>query len=269
MDNTIKVNILVIVYGCLGRSLHITNKNHLKKIFGVLGKNEIQYQTCYINNNVKEIDGCKVDFTFEDLPNVLNADFRNTFEQHEIDFEIMKHYPNYKDLFGKPTNWKFPHDYIKQTGMNPYRNSYLETMVSEFICSKKENFSHTLVFCSDLWFDRDFDLNWVKSNVVYVSDFNPAQGYTNGFYFGKIEDVGNLLNSFYELNTLAKKDYEYVIKRNSELKSIHIEEIDYRFLKIRADGNPAYKPNSKIGNPKIRRHMNYLWNKINHIDFEL
>ena len=62
-------------------------------------------------------------------------------------------------------------------------------------------------------------------------------------YFGKIEDVGKLLNSFNELDTLAKKDYEYVIKRNIELKSIHIEEIDYRFLKIRADGIPAYKPN--------------------------
>ena len=32
------------------------------------------------------------------MPNVLNADFRNTFEQHEIDFAIIKHYPNYKDF---------------------------------------------------------------------------------------------------------------------------------------------------------------------------
>lgn len=265
MGDTIKVNILVIVYGCLGRSLHITNKNHLKKIFGVLDENKTKYQTCYINNNIKEIDGYTTDFTFEDLPNVLNADFRNTFEQHEIDFAIIKHYPNYKDLFRKPPVG--PCDYVKKHGLNPYRNSYLETMVSEFIRSKKENFSHTLAFCSDLWFDREFDLNWVKSNVVYVSDFNPAQGYTNGFYFGKSEDVGNLLNSFYNLDILAKKDYEYIIKKNSELQSIQIEETDYRFLKIRADGSPAYKPNSKIRNPKIRRDMRELWNKVKHIQF--
>ena len=253
MDDTIKLNILVIIYGCLGRSLHITNKNHLKKIFGVLDENKANYQTCYINNNVKEIDGCKVDCTFEDLPNILNADFRNTFEQHEIDFEITKYYPNYKDLFKKPPDYDC--DYVEKYGLNPYRNSYLETMVSEFIRSRKENFSHTLAFCSDFWFDKEFDLNWVKSNKVYVSDFNPGHGYTNGFYFGNSEDVGNLLNSFYNLNILAKTDYEYIIKKNSELHSIQIEEIDYKFLKIRAWGTPAYKPNAN------------LWGRVKHIQF--
>ena len=243
--------ILVVVFGCLSRSLNITYKNHIEKIFSILDANSINYSTCYINNKVTKIDGVKVS---DDFKNKIQPDYFLEFSQYFIDSQILKYHPNYKTLyFRKPPASRT--DYVEVFGISPFRNSFIETSCSEFMDSKKDHFTHCLAFCSDHWFEKDFQLNWLKSNSLIVSDQNPGRGYTNGFYFGGINDVSKLINSFYSLRQIATLDYEHLLKANAEQNSIKVKEEHYRFLKIRANKQPAYQKRGGIW-PKISHILN-------------
>jgi hypothetical protein len=237
-----KIKLLVVVYGCLSRSLTITHKNHQQKIFNILNENLIQYKTCYVNNRVNCIDGKNVN---EDFKELISPDYFVEFNQSLIDSYVIELYPNYKKFFRKPPD--HPIDYIKKNGLNPYRNSFIETQVSEFALSKETQYTHCLAFCADNWFDKDFPLNWINNGSVIVSDQNPADGYTNGLYLGKLNLVAKLMNTFYNLKTDAVKDFEYLLKCNSERHKIDVVEKDFKFLKIRACGAPAYSNSSKLG----------------------
>lgn len=193
----IGIKILVVVFGCLSRSLNITYKNHIEKIFSILDANYINYSTCYINNKVTKIDGVKVS---DDFKNKIEPDYFLEFSQYFIDSQILKYHPNYKTLyFRKP----------------PASNT----------------------------------------DSLIVSDQNPACGYTNGFYFGGINDVSKLINSFYSLRQIATLDYEHLLKTNAEQNSIKVKEEHYRFLKIRANKKPAYQKRGGIW-PKISHILN-------------
>ena len=253
-----KNNILVVIFGCLGRSLHYTNINHVEKIFDTLSDNNISYKTCYINNDVDKIDGVRSDTSYKKFKNVVNSHFKKTISQNEIDSIILKKYPKYKSLFGQiGGDNNYERNYIEQYGLNPIRNSYIETLASEYINQNKSEFSHSLVFCSDLWFDKKLDINWFNETHVIVSDVNPGDGYTNGFYFGKSSDIDKLLNSFGNLSKLATHDYERIIKNNSKIHSISVRPKKYRFLKIRATGKRAYN---------CRGMRRTVWKKIRHIE---
>lgn len=224
------IKLLIVFYGCLSRSLHITYDNHKDKILSSL--QGIDYNLCYINNQVNFIDGSQV--TSFDRKQI-KYDYFLEFDQSLVDRKILELYPNYINLFRK-----YPVDYIGGHGLNPFRNSFLETQVSEFILSKQNQYSHCLVACTDNWFKSPISLDWNFRDHVIVSDQNPAGGYTNGFYFGQLKSVGKLINTFYNLNSDAKKDFEYLLKCNANRHNISIVEKNYRFLKIRASGEPAY-----------------------------
>lgn len=227
------IKLLIVFYGCLSRSLHITYDNHKDKILSSL--QGIDYDLCYINNQVNFIDGLEV--TSFDRKQI-KYDYFLEFDQSLVDRKILELYPNYINLFRKPP--QHPVDYIERHGLNPFRNSFLETQVSEFILSKQNQYSHCLVACADNWFESPISLDWNFRDHVIVSDQNPADGYTNGFYFGQLKSVGKLINTFYNLNSDATKDFEYLFKCNANRHNISIVEKNYRFLKIRASGDPAY-----------------------------
>ncbi len=247
----IGIKILVVVFGCLSRSLNITYKNHIEKIFSILDANSINYSTCYMNNKVTKIDGVKVG---DDFKHKIQPDYFLEFSQDFVDSQILKYHPNYKTLYFRKAPISDT-DYVEIFGISPFRNSFIETSCSEFMDSKKDHFTHCLAFCSDHWFEKDFQLNWMKSNSLIVSDQNPARGYTNGFYFGSIDDVSKLINSFYSLRQIATLDYEHLLKANAEQNSIKVKEEHYRFLKIRANKKPAYQKRGGIW-PKISHILN-------------
>jgi len=245
MKNELKL--LIVFYGCLSRSLHITSDNHKDKILQPL--KDIDYDICYVNNQVDSIDDIKVKLFDR---NQIKYNFFLEFDQSFIDQKILYNYPNYQQLFRKPPQHKF--DYVERHGLNPFRNSFIETQVSEFILSKQNQYSHCLVAGSDNWFDKSISLDWNFHDHVILSDQNPADGYTNGFYFGKLQSVANLINTFYNLNVDATKDFEYLLKCNANRYNISVVEKNYRFLKIRSSGEPAY---SKAAGP--------AWQPVKHI----
>lgn len=220
----------IVVYGCLSRSLERTRVNHKDKVFNVLERNNITYDCYYIDNQVEVIDKKKVKPFDEKL--VSFKDFIR-LKQQEIDSVILKKYPNRKNFFRK--------GYLDKYKLNPFRNSFIETQVSKLLYAQREEYTHSIVLCADLWFEKKIDLRWSNKNGVIVSDQNPAQGYTNAFYFGKIEDMYRLLETFNYIKGDGLGDYERLIKQSAIKNSIKIIPKNFRFLKIRADGRPAYK----------------------------
>lgn len=236
-------SVAVVIFGCLGRSLHITHKNHEEKIFNNLPK---PHEIFYINNQVKIIDGQELSNEFKKL---ISPTLITEVTQEHIDSEITRLHPNYRSYF-RP-------NYIKKAGINPLRNSYIETMASELLNSiHLRKHSHAVVFCSDFWFEKEFSESWLRGGKVVVSNQNPAEGYTNGLYIGEKKMVGDLLNSFSFLGSLAQRDYEKIIELNARKNKIPVIEKSIKFLKIRANGEPAYK------------HSNKIWEKICHIERE-
>jgi len=232
--NFSSINILIVVYGCLSRSLNITHQNHQNQIFNVFKSRGITYSTCYINNHVNEIDGIVVK-PF-DVPSV-SADHYITITQKHIDEKIFQQYPNFNKFFRNIPGKK---SYIDTFGINPLRNSFIETMASNFIKSNHKKYSHCLAFCADNWFGDPIHLNYINDDHLIVSDQNPASGYTNGFYFGECKLVSQLINTFNNLGSDAIHDFEYLLKCNAQRHKISILEEKYRFLKIRSSGIPAY-----------------------------
>ena len=236
------MKLCIVVYGCLSRSLGINIHNHNKKILTPIKRYNMDYDIYYINNNVKNIDGIEVT-RFDDKQIKLKHFFE--YDQKYIDEIICNKFPDYKSFFRK--------EYIEKFGLNPIRNAFLESKVSELL--KKKDYTYAIAFCSDLWFEKEIDMTWSYDSRVIISDQNPADGYTNGFYFGKREYIANLLDLFFNLRVNAKRDYENLIKKNAINFSIPIEIKNYRFLKIRADGSPAYK-----------NIYPWLWNRVKHIE---
>ncbi len=231
----------VIIFGCLGRSLHITHKNHKERI---LNKINLDHDLIYVNNHTQEIDGVKSSPRFREIakPNLLIE-----LNQEYIDSKILKTHPHYKDYFKD--------NYINIHKKNPLRNSYIETIVSKTLNSPfLTEHTHALVFCADFWLEKYFDESWLDKNGVVTGDQNPGGGYTNGFYAGKKEQVSKLLDSFYDLKNLSKLDYEGILKLNAKKHRIPIFPEPIRFLKIRANGDLAY------------RGKKHSWKKIKHIE---
>lgn len=237
--------ILVVIFGCLSRSLSITHKNHKNKIFDKLTKLGFEYDAHYVNNETEEIDGVKTTNSYKGL---IPLGKRTDIQQHDIDNQIKSIHPNYDKYFRR--------GYFGRNGVNPGRNSYIETKASKLLASSKfSEFENALVFCSDFWLEKEFDESWINGESITIGDQNPGQGFTNGFYCGDRLKISKLLDSFHNLENLAKKDFEYIIKKNSEIHNISIIQKDIKFLKIRADGEPAYK------------HTNgRIWDRIKHIE---
>lgn len=235
--------ILVSCFGVLGRSLSITYQNHVNKVFSVLDESEFEYDMCYINNDVEDdlIDGKHQDTSYL---KEINYDFFNEVKQSQIDSEIKNLYPNYashRKRGSEKGQGFFRRRYFKKFGLNPFRNSFIETYVSEFLKNQISQYDYVYTFCSDLWFDKKIDLGWILKHPdsIIVGDSNPAMGITNGFYAGKLNNVANLLNSFYDLNHLAQNDYECILKLNKIKHNLQVVEHDFRFIKIRSNGEPA------------------------------
>ena len=224
------VSVLVVIYGCFGRSYEITRTNHEQKIFSVLRQEGIAFQRVYIDNVVNQIDGVDVsEYNFsQDAPDTLIR-----LNQPELDAAIIDEYTSFENLFSAP----YYNDSVRFSAL---RNSFLESKVAEQLYKMDESVHYTIVFNSDLWFEKDWNLCWQFCDEIVVGDQNPAHGYTNGFYSGPREKVAILLDSFKTLGDLKPIDFEHVSWLRSEKHGITVLKEDFRFLKIRATHDPAY-----------------------------
>lgn len=231
MNKTLN-KILVVLYGVIGRSIKYTYLNHKEKIFKKLKKENISFDVCVVNNNIQttKIDGYLIN---NDDYKMVDYDFYIEETQKIIDKKINKFHSNYESYFGN--NF---YDYIEKYKKDPLRNSYIETITSDYIRLNESKYDKVIAFCSDLFFAEEIDIKWIQNeecNLIHSNQHN-ANGITNGFYIGTPRQVSDIMNSFYDLKSLAQIDYEHILSLNSEKKEIQTKGVDFRFLKIRATG---------------------------------
>lgn len=221
---------LVLVYGCFSRSFNITQSNHHRRVFAILENADLDFEVIHLDNLVEEIDGIRVAGYNHDQDTVLQ---KVILEQPRLDSKIRSDYPNYRRFFNTPY-------YTDQRKLFAMRNSLLETMVASLLNKFSSDFKYAIVYNSDFWFDKPWRVDWVKNKDVIISDQNPGNGLTNGFYSGPINSVSKLLDSFGTLEETAGVDFERILLENSRKKGVRVTAIPFRFLKIRASKRPAY-----------------------------
>lgn len=248
--------VLILIYGVLGRSLRFTYKNHNHAIFNELNKLGYTYKICYINNDIQEslIDGCPAELSI-----IKHLDFDDYIEytQTDIDNEISNIYspqstPNSNENFIPPSFRK---------NINCFRNSFIETKCAEYLMSINDRFTHCMVFCADLWFGSKLTLLQIPEDMlVKIGTQNPACGLTNGFYSGPVELISKLINSFSILYDIKPPCYERIIRYNAKHNNIPIQKLgsEWRWLKIRCNGEPAYQD-------KYGGHIRPQWINVRHL----
>jgi len=231
---------LVMIYGCFGRSLAYTLKNHKETIFKTLDDDGIDYDTAYINNRVSKIDGCTPNDSILDV-----IDKTNYIEINQPDAikQIHARYKNLDALFA-------PH-LPRGAMINLYLNSFIETKCGDYICDNSEKYDRVICFCVDLWFGKQLPMDYLSDSGdnIIVSDQNPGcdNGITNGFYIGTPSIIGQTLRTFNKLESLAPRvrglDYEKMIYNSVCDNKFSFTPVMYRFIKIRANGRVAYPDN--------------------------
>lgn len=216
----------IVVYGVLARSLIYTHRNHIEKIFKPLDKLNVDYSICYIDNNIENeyIDGLPTNSSYMDI---VEGNEYVEIKQKSIDEEIKRYYPDYMNLFTAPNPM------LKSK--NPFRNSYIETYVANYLLSKNHS-QKFVVFVSDCFFGEEIPEDYLfhENNSVICSDVNPARGgYTNGFYIGSAFSISKLISSFYRLRDMQTINYECLLKQNAAHFNLDIEPVNFRFIKIR------------------------------------
>ncbi len=234
----------IVIYGVLGRSLRFTHQNHIEKIFKPLKKAGIQYSICYINNNIgnETIDGLPQDTNYMKIVGDNNY---IELQQRLIDNKIEKLYPNYKNMFEAPNP--------KLHGLNPLRNSYIETCVAEYLASQ-DRFQKCIVFCSDCFFGSKISMNHLNEcdDHIICSDHNPARGgYTNGFYIGSSINIPKLISTFYRLSEVKTINYEGLLKQNALQFDLKVKQVNFRFIKIKNNKKCTYMRPTDPVHPKV------------------
>lgn len=218
---------LICFFGVIGRGIQYTRASHVAHILDVLQKKGIAYKVLVVNNNIgnEMIDGEHID---NDDRKFIPSDVRIELNQQLIDEEIMKTYPKYWEIFQNTCSYS-----NKKCCLNALRQSYIEHCVSSHI---SDDFEKVIAISADFQLIHDIPIQDIASmkDELIVSDMNHAHGYTNGLYIGCGKSVKKAMNHFYNLQN-GMRDYEQIIKINTEKQGIRVISKHIIFAKIRAN----------------------------------
>lgn len=230
---------LVCFFGIIGRSIRYTHSSHVRNILDVLKEHNIPYKVLVVNNDIEDntIDGELID---NDDKKIIRADYHVEIKQTEIDEVIFKEYPMYWDIFEK----KPPYS-SQKTCLNALRQSYIEKCVSSHISNE---YDKVIAISADFQLIHKIpiqDIISLNQNELMISDMNHAHGYTNGLYIGSSTCVKNTMNHFHDLQK-GTKDYEQIIKMNTEKHHIDVISRHIIFAKIRANRDVFILRNKRL-----------------------
>jgi hypothetical protein len=256
-----KSKIIVCLFGVIPRSIKYTWKTIQQNIIKPLQKEYI-VDIYIFNLDVEEnkVDGVKLNQKDIDI---IPYDYKEVEKQSEID----------KDISETVKKYKFRSDYSHYTSMNACRQLYSEYRFGKFLEKNKNKYEGAIVCGPDFYIINKLNLNDFKDSLknknIYTTDTNDAQGYTNGFYFGKPEVLVKILNRYTYFYTFPEnKDYEFLLKQSFIKHNIKRIVTDMIFFKIRANKNVVwqvdmrYKKNNHDNIPFINNKKNDIQKKI-------
>lgn len=156
--------------------------------------------------------------------------------QSELDLEL--------DFLYKKGICNMRADYSAKTIRNSLRQMYSEYRVGTFLEKNKNIYQGAIICGPDYYIMNKFvptDDYFKDDSCIYTTDVNNGNGYTNGFYVGKINPLVKILKRYEDIEQYlpTDKDYEYILKKSFILNSINCKKIDLVFVKIRSNKNIA------------------------------
>ena len=223
-----KDKVVVCLFGVIPRSIKYTWESINKNIIEPL-KREYDVDIYIFNLNVEntKVDG--VVLNQKDIE-IIPYDYKEEELQTSIEHEMRTLHKKYK--------FRYPYIY---TSLNCFRQMYSEYRVGKFLEKSSNKYKGALVCGPDYNIYNSLNMAQFKdslksNNSIYGSNQNDATGYTNGFYFGKINPLCKILKRYDNFTEFEEgKDYEFLVKEQFKKYNLKRNVSDIIFFKIRAN----------------------------------
>ena len=232
-----KQSAVVCLFGVVNRSIRYTWKNINLKIVDHLRKNNFQVDV-YVFNLICDnglVDGVNVNNNDHEI---IQPTFYEWKSQSELDKDIKMKITSVSDKISY-VGW-----YTDNQIHNTMRQMYSEYRVGKFIQTHMKNYDYVIVCGPDYYVTHPINIQHLKESndnkAVYISNVNPGMnGYTNGYYMSSnLKDLSVLLCRYEHIIPFLKDfrgDYEQLLKKYCDTKSVRVMLTDQVFFKIRAN----------------------------------
>jgi len=225
--------IVLCFFGVIPRSIKYTYQSIKENIIDVLKEHNYEVEIYVFNLNIKDtkIDNVIVD---QNDISIIPYNYLEEEDQCKIDgeLEILKQHK--KVLFTRG-------DYGQGAVQNCLRQMYSEYRVGIFLEKNMDKYDIAIVCGPDFYIANKINVNEIENaytnNNFYTTVANDAQGYTNGFYFGKPDIlIKPLLRILYLEHFMpCHRDYEYILQQSIRANKIVRNVTSLNFFKIRAN----------------------------------
>jgi len=224
--------ICICFFGVIPRSIKYTIETHnnlidkLKKIYNV------EVYTFNLNVEDTMVDNVKLD---QNDVKLIKSDYHEEKKQSILDEEL--------DILFKKGICKMRKDYSQKSIQNSLRQMYSEYRVGCFLEKNIDKYNGAVVCGPDYYLLNELEPKdyFRLDDTVYTTRVNDAQGYTNGFYLGKLQPLIKILKRYEEIESYlpTNKDYENVLLESFIKHNVKRQKINLLFLKIRANKHIA------------------------------
>ena len=230
---TNKKKVVVCLFGVIPRSIKYTWKSINENIVEPL-KTKFDVDIYIFNLNVEDtkVDGVKLN---QNDIYIIPYDYKEE--------ELQSSYNTNITQICNKINCKI-HKYTQNTVKNSIRQMYSEYRVGKFLEKNKNKYEGAVICGPDYYILNNINLNNFEESIaakdtIFLTQVNNGgyNGYTNGLYFGKIDNLNKMLFRYEELSKYipTPQDYEYILKRTCDDKKLKIKISDIIFFKIRAN----------------------------------
>ena len=212
------------------RSIRFTYETFLRNLIEPLKKdNDVHVYVFNLDVERTVVDGRSVN---QMNYRIIKADHCEEYKQSILDKEL--------DVYYQEGICKMRNDYTNISIRNAIRQMYSEYRVGMYLEKHKDEFDCAIVCGPDYYLLRPINMDDVNnsinnSSIVYTSNVNDGQGFTNGFYIGGIESMVKILKRYEIIRELlpTKRDYEYLLKKTFIKYEVSRRITDMLFVKVR------------------------------------
>lgn len=228
-----KKKVVVCLFGVIPRSIKYTWDSINKNIVEPLKKNyDVDIYVFNMNIEDTKVDGVKLNQ--KDIE-IIPYDYKEEEIQSSYDKNII--------TICNKIDCKI-HKYTPNTVKNSIRQMYSEYRVGKFLDKNKNKFEGAVICGPDYYILNKININDFKESIaakdtIFLTQVNNGgyNGYTNGLYFGKIDNLNKMLFRYENLSQYipTPQDYEHILKKACDDNKLKIKISDIIFYKIRAN----------------------------------
>jgi hypothetical protein len=235
---------ILCFFGVIPRSIKYTFKSIEENIINVLKSNNFEVEIYIFNLN---INNKKIDNRFVNQNDISIIPYNYLEEecQTTIDSQLEYLKKNKPILFTR-------NDYKGEVVQNCLRQMYSEYRVGTFLEKNVNKYDVAIICGPDFYIANKLNITEIHDSYLnsnfYTTIANDAQGYTNGFYFGKPKILIKPLKRFSYIQDFmpAHRDYEYILQQSIDNNKIIRNISSLMFFKIRANKNVFFINNNNV-----------------------